>query len=162
MRVGLISDTHGLVRPEALRALSTADLILHAGDVGKRVVLDQLMQVAPVEGVRGNVDRSLDLADLPARRLLCLAGWRVLLVHDRREVTPQEAAEVDVVVCGHSHRPYVLPGSPLWVNPGSSGPRRFSLPVSVGWLDLSGDMPCALLQSLCVPPPARRVRQGSA
>ena len=163
MRVGLISDTHGLVRPEALFALEGADLILHAGDVGKKAVLEQLRKVAPVEAVRGNVDRTQPLAALPERRQLQLAGWRVLLVHDRRQVAPEEALGVDVVVYGHSHKPLVTPGTPLWANPGSAGPRRFSLPVSVGWLELSGSVPRALLQPLCLSGvDTKRVKPGSA
>lgn len=160
MRVGLISDTHGLLRPEACSALRGADLILHAGDVGKADVLVGLASEAEVLAVRGNVDRSPDLAALPARRLVHLAGWTVLLVHDGTEVTPAAAAACDVVVCGHSHRPAVSPGRPLWVNPGSAGPRRFRLPVSVGWLMLSGPVPSASLRTLSVPPSRSRLRPG--
>lgn len=160
MRVGLISDTHGLLRSEALEALEGADLVLHAGDVGATEVLDQLGILGQVLAVRGNVDRAVALSRLPARRILCLEGWRVLLVHDRSAVSAAEASAVDVVVSGHSHKPVVIPGEPLWVNPGSAGPRRFRLPVSVGWLDLSGPAPRAMLQTLAVPGSRTRVRTG--
>lgn len=157
MRVGLLSDTHGLVRPEALAELAGASLILHAGDVGSARVLRALEPLAEVVAVRGNVDRDGEVAQLPERRLLTLAGWRILLVHRRQDVGETQA---DVVVFGHSHKPLVERDGPLWVNPGSAGPRRFSLPVGVGWLDLRGEQPVASLVTLAVPPPRKRVRRA--
>jgi putative phosphoesterase len=156
MRVGLISDTHGLLRPEALAALRGCDLLLHAGDVGDPAVLTALAQVAPLHAVRGNVDRWPGAEALPDHLDLELGAVRVHLLHDHATLPPNTAA--DVVVCGHSHRPGVerIDGR-LVVNPGSAGPRRFSLPVSVGFLDLSGGTPHARCQRLEVPP--ARVRR---
>jgi len=146
LQVGVISDTHGLVRPEALRALSGCEVILHAGDVGGPHVLEALSGLAPVIAVRGNVDGGWGRL-LPERRLLDLAGASVLLLHDRALVGPQPfsapvagrakpATTADrVIVFGHSHQPLAERRSGiLWFNPGSAGPRRFSLPVSVGRL----------------------------
>ncbi len=144
LEVGVISDTHGLLRPQALRALQGAQVILHAGDVGGSEVLQELGQLAPVIAVRGNVDGGWARL-LPERRLLDLGGARVLLLHDRALVGPDPfgspASRPDgpdpdrVVVFGHSHQPLAQRRSGvLWFNPGSAGPRRFSLPVSVGRL----------------------------
>lgn len=144
LHVGVISDTHGLVRPEALRALEGSQVILHAGDVGGSHVLEELGQLAPLIAVRGNVDGG-PLRLLPERRLLDLGGASVLLLHDRALVgadpfapdaagTPPRTGE-RVIVFGHSHRPLAEKrSSVLWFNPGSAGPRRFSLPVSLGRL----------------------------
>lgn len=145
LTVGVVSDTHGLVRPEALRALSGSEVILHAGDVGGPHVLEALAQIAPVFAVRGNVDGGWARL-LPERRLLELGGARVLLLHDRALAGSRPFAQPApggrrapsgerVVVFGHSHQPLAeREGGVLWFNPGSAGPRRFSLPVSVGRL----------------------------
>ena len=125
--IGLISDTHGLLRPEAARALEGAGLILHAGDVGKAAVLAQLANVAPVVAVRGNVD-----ADEWPERVTVEPG--ILMLHDVKELGPVPAG-IRAVVSGHSHKASVVErGGVLYVNPGAAGPRRFRLPVSVGRL----------------------------
>ena len=136
LRVGVISDTHGLVRPEAIEALRSADVIVHAGDVGGPHLLRELGDLAPVIAVRGNVDTEPWAKALPDRRRLELSGAKVLLLHDRAMVGASPAAEgVDVVVFGHSHEPLTdRQGGVLWFNPGSAGPKRFSLPVSLGFL----------------------------
>ncbi len=155
MRVGLIADTHGLLRPEAVTALAGSDCILHAGDIGKAEVIDGLSRVAPVHAVRGNVDLGETVSELPERLELELAGWRILVVHERSAAGA--TADVDVVIFGHSHQPLVeCQGNTLWVNPGSAGPRRFRLPVSVGWLELAGRRPRAFLKTLTVMPSRRR------
>jgi putative phosphoesterase len=138
MRIGLVSDTHGLLRPEALAALAGVERILHAGDVGAPAVLDALAAIAPVTAVRGNVDVAPPLAALPAQVTIALAGTRIHLLHDLADLAIDPAAEgVAVVVAGHSHRPRVhAAGGVLWVNPGSAGPRRFALPVAVAELRL--------------------------
>ena len=138
LRVGVISDTHGLVRPEAIEALRGADVIVHAGDVGGPHVLRELGELAPVIAVRGNVDTEPWAKALPDRRRLELGGANVLLLHDRAIVGASPAAEgVDVVVFGHSHEPLTdRQGGVLWFNPGSAGPKRFSLPVSLGVLEI--------------------------
>ncbi|MEO0322657.1 MAG: metallophosphoesterase family protein [Myxococcota bacterium] len=156
MRVGVISDTHGLLRPEALRALDGADHLLHAGDVGHPDVLTALAQLAPLTAIRGNVDepaavrrsRRRNKPDpawaqhLPDAVTVTLAGVPVHLVHDRKALTV--TPPVRVVVSGHSHQPALdAADGVLFLNPGSAGPRRFSLPVTVAWLDLSGPAPRA-------------------
>jgi hypothetical protein len=146
LEVGVVSDTHGLVRKEALKALAGAEVILHAGDVGDGEVLKALQLLAPVFAVRGNVDGGWARL-LPERRLLELGGASVLLLHDRALVGPDPFEEgrkrrahdgADrVIVFGHSHQPLAEPkDGVLWFNPGSCGPRRFSLPVSVGRLTI--------------------------
>ncbi len=136
--IGLISDTHGLVRPEALRALAGVAQIVHAGDVGSQEVLDALGRLAPVVAVRGNNDRGPFAERLPERAVLERPGLRLLVVHDGHEVAREPALDAfDVIVTGHSHRPRVEDrAGVLHVNPGSAGPRRFRLPVSVARLAL--------------------------
>lgn len=136
MLIGVISDTHGLLRPEALQALAGVDLILHSGDVGAAQILPQLEGIAPVHAVRGNVDTGPWADSLPLHRDLTLAGVRVHLVHIREEARADDA---DVVIFGHSHQPVVETlGDTLWFNPGSAGPRRFRLPISLGLLRIEG------------------------
>jgi putative phosphoesterase len=134
MQIGLISDTHGLLRAEALRAVEGSDHILHAGDVGDIAILEQLRQIAPVTAVRGNIDRFGDVALLPATELVELGGKFFYLLHDLHELDLKpEAAGISVVLSGHSHRPEIsLKNGVLYCNPGSAGPRRFSLPLTVG------------------------------
>ena len=135
--VGLISDTHGLLRPQAREALCGASLILHAGDVGGADVLRGLAELAPVIAVRGNNDHGEWAENLPERALVVLANLRVLVVHERAALKQPLAGLVDLVVSGHSHRPhYERQGGIEYLNPGSAGPRRFRLPVSLArlWL----------------------------
>jgi putative phosphoesterase len=137
--IGLISDTHGLLRPEALTALRGVRRIVHAGDIGALEVLAALRVIAPVTAVRGNNDRGAWAARLPEWATLTIRGRRLLVIHDRKALGGVAlASRMAVVVCGHSHRPAVehLDGI-LWVNPGSAGPRRFSLPVTVARLTLA-------------------------
>jgi putative phosphoesterase len=139
MRVGVISDTHGLLRPEALAALARVEHILHAGDVGDPAILDQLREIAPVTAIRGNVDTSGDCALLPATEMVELAGCFVYLVHSLEwiDIAPKSAG-VRLVVSGHSHKPSVeRRGGVLYLNPGSAGPRRFKLPVTVAMVTIT-------------------------
>jgi putative phosphoesterase len=139
LTVGVVSDTHGLVRPEVIGALRGSDVILHAGDIGGSHVLQELGELAPVIPVRGNVDGGWARL-LPERRRLDLGGVAVLVLHDRALLGLDPADEgLDVVVFGHSHRPLAeRRRGVLWFNPGSAGPRRFRLPVSVGRLVIQG------------------------
>lgn len=139
MVIGVISDTHGLLRPEALTALQGSEHILHAGDVGDAGILDRLCGIAPVTAIRGNVDLSGACARLPATELIELAGRSIYMLHDRHTLDLDPvAAGIAVVVSGHSHHPAIQwHKGILYFNPGSAGPRRFSLPVSVGSLTLS-------------------------
>jgi putative phosphoesterase len=136
--IGVISDTHGLLRPEALVALDGAELIVHAGDVGSQAVLDELGRLAPVVAVRGNNDRGAWVDALPETTAITIAGARVYVIHEVKRLRIDSANEgLAAVVFGHSHRPGVerLEGV-LFLNPGSAGPRRFSLPVTVARLYL--------------------------
>ncbi|RMH09015.1 MAG: metallophosphoesterase [Nitrospirae bacterium] len=136
MVVGIISDTHGLVRPEALEKLSGVSLILHAGDIGTPEVLTALEAVAPVVAVRGNNDRGTWAEKLPATELVQVGAHWVYLLHelDRLDLDPS-AAQISAVIYGHSHRPMAeYRKGVLFLNPGSAGPRRFTLPVAVACL----------------------------
>ena len=140
MRVGLISDTHGLVRPEALAALAGSDHIIHAGDIGAPQVLDALRELAPVTVVRGNNDREAWARGIAETETLRLEGALVHVIHDLAELAiDPRAAGVRAVVAGHSHKPCArVEDEVLYVNPGSAGPRRFSLPISIGHLYVEG------------------------
>ncbi|MGH8201737.1 MAG: metallophosphoesterase family protein [Steroidobacteraceae bacterium] len=139
MRIGLISDTHGLLRPEAVRALSGVAQIIHAGDVGGAEVIAGLHSIAPVQAVRGNNDRDTWGQSLPLRLSLQIAGVRILVLHDLSELDGSAGvAEYQVVVAGHSHKPLVAErAGTLLVNPGSAGRRRFKLPITIGFLTLA-------------------------
>lgn len=141
MRVGLISDTHGLVRPEALKALEGCVHVIHAGDIVKPDILDALRRIAPVTAVRGNNDRGAWAKSLPEYEVVEFGGVSVYVRHDRSELDVDPAAAgFRVVVCGHSHQPVVeTHDGVLFVNPGSAGPRRFKLPIAVGELLIDGD-----------------------
>jgi putative phosphoesterase len=135
--IGLISDTHGLMRPEALRALDGSDLIVHAGDVGKPEILDALQLLAPVVAVRGNIDTGGWAAALPVTASATVGSVAVYVLHDLQQLDLDPAASFQVVVSGHSHQPSRTErGGVLYLNPGSAGPRRFQLPVTVARVDL--------------------------
>ncbi len=139
MRVGVISDTHGLLRPEAVVALRDVEHILHAGDVGEAEILDRLGRLAPVTAIRGNVDRGGRCGRLPETELVELGGQSIYMLHDRMALDLDPvAAGIGAVIFGHSHQPAIeWVKSVLYFNPGSAGPRRFSLPVSLGFLEIS-------------------------
>jgi len=136
LRIGLISDTHGLLRPEALAALQGCDHLIHAGDIGKPEILQTLAQLAPLTVVRGNNDTQAWATDIPEQTELELGGVCIHVLHDLAELAANgPASQAQVVVSGHSHKPKVLfRDGVLLVNPGSAGPRRFSLPICVGEL----------------------------
>jgi len=152
VHIGLISDTHGLVRPEAIQALRGVDSILHAGDIGGPTILEQLRDVAPVFAVRGNNDRDDWARQVPERKVVIVGAIRIYLLHNLNEIDIDPAAAgFNVVVTGHSHRPSVVErGGVLYVNPGSAGPRRFRLPVSVARLRVRGPRISATLVELAV------------
>jgi putative phosphoesterase len=148
-RVGLIADTHGLLRPQALEALAGSDFILHAGDIGKPEILDALRELAPLAVVRGNNDDVPWADDIPERVTLTLADVGIHMLHILPELDLQTAgAKVRVVVSGHSHKPLIEErDGVLYVNPGSAGPRRFRLPISVGRLTLdAGQIQAEILE----------------
>lgn len=138
--VGLVSDTHGLLRPEAVEALRGSGRILHAGDVGDPAILRALSALAPVTAVAGNCDVAPWARELPAETLVEVAGVWIALVHDLATLSlAPAAAGAAVVVHGHSHQPRIEErGGVLYVNPGSAGPRRFTLPVTAARLRLAG------------------------
>jgi putative phosphoesterase len=136
--IGVISDTHGLLRPEALAALRGSSHILHAGDVGDIDILDALKQIAPVTAIRGNIDTDGPTAQLPATEVIELEGHLIYLLHSLADLDLKpEAAGMSVVISGHSHKPKIETRTGvLYLNPGSAGPRRFSLPITVAHLHL--------------------------
>lgn len=152
VRVGVISDTHGLVRPEALRALRGSDLIIHAGDVGNSAVIDRLRAIAPTVAVRGNNDAGRWAAGLPRRATVRMGGLRFRVLHEiaHLDVDPPTAGFA-AVVSGHSHRPSIeRREGVLYLNPGSAGPRRFTLPVSVARLSVSKRrITCRIIELHC-------------
>ncbi|NKB87716.1 MAG: YfcE family phosphodiesterase [Acidobacteria bacterium] len=140
VEVGLISDTHGLLRPEAVAALEGVDQIVHAGDVGPQSILDTLEQIAPVSVVRGNTDHGTHADVWPATAAVQVAGRVLYVVHDILDLDIDPGvAEMAAVVYGHSHQPSAeVREGVLFVNPGSAGPRRFTLPITVARLRLRG------------------------
>jgi uncharacterized protein len=157
IRVGVIADTHGLVRPEALAGLAGSELIVHAGDVGGPDVLDALRAIAPVVAVRGNNDRGAWAQALAEAEILDLGGARIYLIHDVAAVDFEpRAAGFAAVIAGHSHKPRCeARGGVLWFNPGSAGPRRFTLPVAVGRLRIASGRVRGEIVELTVSPPTR-------
>lgn len=138
-KIGLISDTHGLMRPEALRALEGSELIIHAGDVGNPEIISALQAIAPVVAIRGNVDVEPWTTDLHETEVVEADAATFYVLHDVHALDLRpEAAGFDIVVSGHSHKPSRTERDGiLYINPGSAGPRRFNLPVTVVRLDLS-------------------------
>jgi putative phosphoesterase len=136
LRIGLISDTHGLLRPEAVEFLRGSDHIIHGGDIGNAAILDALAAIAPVTAVRGNNDRGAWAAALPSTQFVQLGGALIHVLHDLAELDiDPAAAAVQVIVSGHSHKPNVShQAGVIYINPGSAGPRRFRLPIAVGEL----------------------------
>jgi putative phosphoesterase len=150
MRIGLISDTHGLLRPQALAALAGVERIIHAGDIGNAAVLDALAAIAPVDVVRGNNDTGAWAAAIPHDATLEYGGVRIYLLHDIKELKGR-MPPVQVVIAGHSHKPLVQEqDGVLRVNPGSAGPRRFKLPVTVGLLEIVDGRATATIRELAV------------
>ena len=137
-KIGLISDTHGLVRPQALAALKGSELIIHAGDIGKPEVLVALASIAPVVAIKGNNDRGSWASELPDILAVQVNGVEVCVIHNVNELAKGAIeGELRAVICGHSHKPGMITREGvLFVNPGSAGPRRFSLPVSVARLKI--------------------------
>jgi hypothetical protein len=138
MKIGVISDTHGLLRPEVAPALKDVSQILHLGDVGKISILDELRKIAPVTAIRGNVDREGACGKLPETDVVLIDGHYVYMLHDVKALhLDPAAAKFAAVLSGHTHVPnYTTQKGVLYFNPGSCGPRRFDLPVTVGLLTI--------------------------
>ena len=150
MRIGVISDTHGLLRPEALAALRGCERIIHAGDIGKPEVLEGLRSLAPLDVIRGNVDSGDWAVAIPEALDLRIGGLRIHVTHDVKTMGIDPIAEqVDVVIAGHSHQPKIEQvNGVLYLNPGSAGRRRFTLPISLALLDIEDGQPRAQLVTL--------------
>jgi uncharacterized protein len=139
MRIGIISDTHGLLRPAAIEHLAGSDYIIHAGDIGAPGVIDRLREIAPITAIRGNVDAGGWANEYPDTELVVLGGRAFYVLHNLKDIKLDPAAlGIDVVVSGHSHRPKIeAKDGVLYVNPGSAGPRRFKLPIGLACLTIS-------------------------
>jgi uncharacterized protein len=134
LSIGVISDTHGLLRPEAIHALNDSDHIIHAGDIGSPDIVDKLREIAPLTVIRGNIDRAAWARKLPETEVVELGGLSIYILHDLKalDLNP-EAAGFAAVISGHSHVPkQEMKNGVLYFNPGSAGPRRFRLPITVG------------------------------
>jgi putative phosphoesterase len=152
MRIGVISDTHGVLRPEAIEALTGCEHILHAGDIGSDEILETLRQIAPLTAIRGNVDHVGACAALPATEAVELAGKLFYLVHRREDLDLKpRAASIAAIIFGHSHQPEIAwDDGILYFNPGSAGRRRFRLPVTVGILECAEGKLLPTIQTLPV------------
>jgi putative phosphoesterase len=148
MRIGIISDTHGLLRPEAVKQLTGVHHIIHAGDIGGPEVIAGLRELAPITAIRGNIDRGTWAAEYPDTARVKLGSRSIYVIHNLKELSIDPAAMgIDVVVSGHSHQPKIeTVGGVLYLNPGSAGPRRFTLPIALATLELTDDglRPCIL------------------
>lgn len=149
MKIGIISDTHGLLRPEAVSALQNLSLIIHAGDIGKETIIPELKQIAPVYAVRGNVDNSTWAYHFPLTQVLEQEETFIYVYHGHLELDlDPKAAGFQVVISGHTHEPLIEHKNEiLYINPGSAGPKRFHLPVSLAMLTIkNGELTAKLLE----------------
>jgi uncharacterized protein len=150
MIIGVISDTHGLLRPQALEALQGSEHIIHAGDIGAPEIITELRKIAPVTAIRGNVDVQTWARDFPETQVVELAGKTIYVIHDVNalDLNPK-AAGFDLVISGHSHKPgHEMRSGVLYLNPGSAGPRRFKLPISVARIEIAGTLMTATIVDL--------------
>ena len=137
-RIGIISDTHGLLRPGAERALTGVDHIIHAGDIGRPEIVNALCRIAPVTAIRGNVDTGEWAREYPDTKIVRLAGKSIYVLHDLKTLQADPGAGVDVIISGHSHVPKIdTVGGVLYLNPGSAGRRRFKLPITFATLEVT-------------------------
>ncbi len=151
-RIGIISDTHGLLRDEAVACLRGSELIIHAGDIGSAAVISGLEELGPVKAIRGNVDRGEWARAFPGHAVIEVAGQRIYVIHNLKELDLDPvAAGFRVVISGHSHMPKSQESDGvLYVNPGSAGPRRFRLPVAVATLSIAGASVSARIHPLTI------------
>ena len=137
-RIGIISDTHGLLRPEAERGLTGVNHIIHAGDIGRPEIVEALRRIAPVTAIRGNVDSGEWAREYPDTKRVRLAGRSIYVLHDLKTLQRDPAAGIDVIISGHSHVPKIdTVGGILYLNPGSAGRRRFKLPTTLATLEVT-------------------------
>ena len=139
-RIGIISDTHGLLRPEAERRLAGVDHIVHAGDIGRPEIIDSLRRIAPVTAIRGNADSGDWAREFADTKVVRVAGKSIYLLHDLKTLHFDSDVGIDVIVSGHSHIPKIRSSDGiLYLNPGSAGPRRFKLPITLATLEFTSD-----------------------
>jgi len=152
MKIGVISDTHGLLRPEALNRLAEVDHIIHAGDIGALEVIERLRILAPVTAIRGNNDTDGWAKDYPSEVILEFDGHAIFVLHDVKELAGRSSrTDYRVVISGHSHKPGIeTRDGVLYLNPGSAGPRRFKLPISVAILEIDGEQIVAEIHEIIV------------
>jgi uncharacterized protein len=152
LRIGVIADTHGLLRPQVEQCLAGVAHIVHAGDIGSPNIIAGLQRIAPVIAIRGNVDTGPWAEDYPESQMVTLGGRCIYVLHDIQTLQFDPISRgIDVVVCGHSHRPGIESiGGVLYLNPGSAGPRRFKLPVTVATLDLTAGGCAPVIHHLAV------------
>src|SRR6185436_20521814 len=137
-RIGIISDTHGLLRPEAERGLTGVNHIIHAGDIGAPEIVEALCRIAPVTAIRGNVDIGEWAREYPDTKLVRLAGKSIYILHDLKTLQADPGSGINVIVSGHSHVPKIdTVGGVLYLNPGSAGRRRFKLPITLATLEVT-------------------------
>ena len=137
-RIGIISDTHGLLRPEAEQRLAGVNHILHAGDIGRPEIVDTLRRIAPVTAIRGNVDSAEWAREYPDKKLVRLAKKSIYVLHDLKTLQVDTGTGIDVIISGHSHVPKIdTVGGVLYLNPGSAGRRRFKLPITLATLEVT-------------------------
>jgi len=150
VRIGIISDTHGLLRPEAEQCLAGVAHIIHAGDIGRPEIIAQLGRIAPVIAIKGNVDTGKWAVRYPATRTVKLGGRSIHVLHDVHDLKLDPSSRgIDVIISGHSHRPRVeTVEGVLYLNPGSAGPRRFSLPITLATLEVTGGGMRAVIHQL--------------
>ena len=148
--IGVISDTHGLLRPEAVTALRGVEMILHAGDIGKPEILEELSKIAPVTAVRGNNDTGEWARNIPDFQRLEIGGISIYMLHDLKEFNyADETIDADVLIFGHSHKPMIEDrDGVLHLNPGSAGPRRFKLPVTIALLNVEAQVSAEIIPLL--------------
>jgi len=137
--IGVISDTHGLLRPEAIDRLTGVDHIIHAGDIGGPYIVPGLENIAPVTAIRGNIDQAAWANSFADQEILDIAGYKIFILHNCYELDHDpKAAGFDILISGHSHKPNIETiDEILYLNPGSAGPRRFTLPISLAFLELT-------------------------
>jgi putative phosphoesterase len=139
-RIGIISDTHGLLRPEAQSRLAGVDHIVHAGDIGRPEIVEALRRIAPVTAIRGNVDTGEWARAYPDSKSIRLAGKSIHILHDLKTLDLDPDSDVDMIVSGHSHVPKIETiGNVLYLNPGSAGPRRFKLPITLATVEITAE-----------------------
>jgi putative phosphoesterase len=149
LRIGIISDTHGVLRPQAVDALAGVAHIIHAGDIGNAGILQQLGRVAPVAAIRGNNDTGAWAAAVPETLTITLGGVTFHVLHDVKQLAGETIPRAQVIVSGHSHRPSIsTKENVMYVNPGSAGPRRFRLPVAVALIEIVNGVPQASIREL--------------